>query len=377
MVAFGSLWQLRGPAGDRIFGSARGRAHHLVGQAQCKLGCDGGDPVRPYRQYVRPDPFRTRLYRRLFHDVSELRNGLHVQWKREDKSNDLATIRPADHRRRRDRLWSAMMSKPSLVDSGGAGFLGKRSMQHRCNNGEVAARARLARTWLLPAARFALPAAVAPARGQVVLFVNGAPITELDIAQRAKLIQLTLHKTAPRQEVINDLIDDKIKISVGRRFHLDITSDDVDKQFVEMGGRMRMSKQAFENVLIQAGIDPSIMKDHIKAEISWTTVVQGKFQSRLHVNEKDVLQAMQSDKDAKPGEDEPKATPTGYEYVLRPILVGIGRGAGADAAETRKKEAEALRARFENCESGVPAARALRDVVVRNQIIKPSDDLQD
>jgi len=269
------------------------------------------------------------------------------------------------------------MSKPSLVDSGGAGFLGKRSMQHRCNNGEVAARAGLARTWLLPAAVFALLAAAAPARGQVVLFVNGAPITELDIAQRAKLIQLTLHKTAPRQEVINDLIDDKIKISVGRRFHLDITSDDVDKQFVEMGGRMRMSKQAFENVLIQAGIDPSIMKDHIKAEISWATVVQGKFQSRLHVNEKDVLQAMQSDKDAKPGEDGQKANPTGYEYVLRPILFVIGRGAGADAAETRKKEAEALRARFENCESGVPAARALRDVVVRNQIIKPSDDLQD
>jgi len=258
------------------------------------------------------------------------------------------------------------MSKRSLVDSGAAGCLRKRSTQHRCNNGEVAARAGLARTWLLPAAVFALLVAAAPACGQVVLFVNGDPITELDIAQRGKLIQLTVHKTASRQEVINDLIDDKIKISVGRRFHLDITSDDVEKQFAEMGGRMRMSKQAFEQVLTQAGIDPSIMKDHIKAEISWATVVQGKFQSRLHVNEKDVLQAMQSDKDAKPGEDGQKANPTGYEYVLRPILFVIGRGAGADAAEARKKEAEALRARFENCESGVPAARALKDVVVRN-----------
>ena len=48
------------------------------------------------------------------------------------------------------------MSKRSLVDSGAAGCLGKRSTQHRCNNGEVAARAGLARTWLLPAAVFAL-----------------------------------------------------------------------------------------------------------------------------------------------------------------------------------------------------------------------------
>ena len=269
------------------------------------------------------------------------------------------------------------MAIRSLVGSGTAGLSGNRSTRPRCNNGGAAARAGLARTWLLPAAMVALLAAAAPARGQVVLFVNGDPITELDIAQRRKLIQLTLHKTAPRAEVINDLIDDKIKISVGRRFHLDITADDVDKQFAEMGGRMRMSKQAFEQVLTQNGIDPSTMKDHIKAEISWATVVQGKFQSRLHVNEKDVLQAMQSDKDAKPGEDGQKASPGGYEYVLRPILFVIGRGAGADATEARKKEAEALRARFENCEAGVPMARALKDVVVRNQIIKPSDDLQD
>ena len=181
------------------------------------------------------------------------------------------------------------MATRSLVGSGTAGLSGNRSTRPRCNNGGAVARAGLARTWLLPAAMVALLAAAAPARGQVVLFVNGDPITELDIAQRGKLIQLTLHKTAPRAEVINDLIDDKIKISVGRRFHLDITADDVDKQFVEMGGRMRMSRQAFEQVLTQNGIDPSTMKDHIKAEISWATVIQGKFQARLQVNEKDVL----------------------------------------------------------------------------------------
>jgi peptidyl-prolyl cis-trans isomerase SurA len=228
----------------------------------------------------------------------------------------------------------------------------------------------------LLAALVAALAATAPASAQVVLIVNGDPITALDIEQRGKLVQLTLHKTVSRQELIDDLIDDKIKISVGRRFHLDITADDVDKAFVEMGGRMRMTRQAFEQVLAQNGVDPSIMKDHIKAEISWATVVQGKFQSRLHVNEKDVLQAMEGNKDAKPAEDGQNEKPTGYEYVLRPILFVIGRGAGADVTEARKREAEALRARFENCEAGIPTARALRDVVVREQIIKASDDLQ-
>jgi peptidyl-prolyl cis-trans isomerase SurA len=271
------------------------------------------------------------------------------------------------------------MSTRSLAGSGTVGHLESHPVRHRGENRGTALRTGLARTWLLLGAVIVAFAAVAPAKAQVVLIVNGDPITALDIEQRAKLVQLTLHKTVSRQELIDDLIDDKIKISVGRRFHLDITADDVDKSFVDMGGRMHLTRQGFEQVLTQNGIDPSTMKDHIKAEISWATVVQGKFQSRLHVNDKDVLQAMEGSKDAKPGEDGQKANPEnpkGYEYVLRPILFVIGRGAAADVKEARKKEAEALRARFENCEAGIPTARTLRDVVVREQIVRSSDDLQ-
>jgi peptidyl-prolyl cis-trans isomerase SurA len=233
-----------------------------------------------------------------------------------------------------------------------------------------------------------LPAAAAPplAPGQVVLIVNGEPITNLDIEQRGKLVQLTLRRTAPRQELIDDLINDKIKISVGRRYRLDISEDDVDKAFVEMGGRMRLTRQAFEQVLTQNGVDPAAMKEHIKAEISWATIVQGRFGSRLHVNDKDVRQALETGQDNKPENKDaknekdakpvdPSAAPAGYEYVLRPILFVVARGAGSEATEARKKEAEALRTRFDNCGTGIPAARALRDVVVREQIIKASTDL--
>ena len=39
------------------------------------------------------------------------------------------------------------------------------------------------------------------------------------------------------------------------------------------------------------------------------------------------------------------------------------------------REAEALRIRFDNCDSGLNFARALRDVAVRDQIVKSSADL--
>ena len=60
-----------------------------------------------------------------------------------------------------------------------------------------------------------LPATTARAQ-QVVVIVNGDPITALDIEQRTKLTQLSTHKAPPRQEVLEELIDEKLKIQRGQ-----------------------------------------------------------------------------------------------------------------------------------------------------------------
>ena len=41
----------------------------------------------------------------------------------------------------------------------------------------------------------------------------------------------------------------------------------------------------------------------------------------------------------------------------------------------RKREAEALRGRFQGCEEGIAFARALKDVAVRDQVIRSSADI--
>ncbi len=43
----------------------------------------------------------------------------------------------------------------------------------------------------------------------VAVMVGGEPITSLDIEQRTKLTTLTTHKTPARQEVVQELIDEK------------------------------------------------------------------------------------------------------------------------------------------------------------------------
>ena len=65
----------------------------------------------------------------------------------------------------------------------------------------------------------------------------------------------------------------------------------------------------------------------------------------------------------------------GFEYRLTPIVFVVPRGSPDAVIEARRREAEALRQRFQNCEEGIRFARALRDVAVREPIIRASADL--
>jgi peptidyl-prolyl cis-trans isomerase SurA len=200
----------------------------------------------------------------------------------------------------------------------------------------------------------------------VVLVVNGDVITDYDIEQRTKFNTLSTHKTPVRQEVIEELIDEKLKIQIGRRYKIDLTESDVDSNYADMAKRMRLSPDQLTQTLAQSGIDSKTLKARILADTTWQYIIRGKFQSSLQINEKSVLAEIETQ---KKGDGD-----VGYDYTLRPILFVVPRGNTA-LQESRRKDAEALRSRFINCDTGLPFARSLRDVAIREPITKNSSEL--
>jgi peptidyl-prolyl cis-trans isomerase SurA len=236
------------------------------------------------------------------------------------------------------------------------------------------AKGRTSRAALAVACLIAAAAASSTARAQqVVLIVNGDVITAYDIEQRMKFVMLSTRKPGLRTEVIDELIDDKLKVQFGRRYKIEIPDSDVDTQFAEMGHRMHMTSEQLTQALAQGGVDASTLKAKIRSDTVWQNIVRGKYQGDLQIREKDVLAAIQVDKPDKPDEKEKKEE-VGYEYRLRPILFLVPHGA-AQLTEARQKDAEALRGRFTDCDSGLKYARTLRDVAVRDVIVKSSSDL--
>src|SRR5262249_36113954 len=122
----------------------------------------------------------------------------------------------------------------------------------------------------------------------VAVIVNGAPITTYDIEQRTKFTTLATHKTPGRQEAIEELIDEKLKVQIGQRYKLEVTDSEVDSAYANMSRRMHMTPEQLTGALSHAGVDSGTLKARIRADIAWQQIVRGKFQSSLQVRDKDV-----------------------------------------------------------------------------------------
>src|SRR5712691_929057 len=89
----------------------------------------------------------------------------------------------------------------------------------------------------------------------VVVIVNGEPITALDIEQRSKFIQLSTQKTLPRQEILDELIDEKLKVREGKRWGIDTSDAEVETAYGSMATRMRLNAEQLTQSLAKSGIN--------------------------------------------------------------------------------------------------------------------------
>jgi peptidyl-prolyl cis-trans isomerase SurA len=219
------------------------------------------------------------------------------------------------------------------------------------------------------AAALVLMAGGSPLQAQTVaVMVNGEPITNYDIEQRSKLNFLTTRKQAPRQDTINELIDEKVKVKEGKKFGVEPTASDVDQSYAQMASRMRMPADQLSKTLESQGIRPDTLKARLKAEIVWTSLVRGRFKGSLQVGEKDVAAAAEA-----AGNE--KLETEAFEYQLQPVVLIVPKGSAPALLEARRKEAEALRTRVQTCEEANALFKSMQNATIRSVVTKTSADL--
>ncbi|MGE0061345.1 MAG: SurA N-terminal domain-containing protein [Xanthobacteraceae bacterium] len=220
------------------------------------------------------------------------------------------------------------------------------------------------------AAFFAAAILAAPgvSHAQIVVMVNGSPITALDIEQRMKFERLTTRKNPSRDDVIKLLIDDRLKVFIGKRYGLDVSDSEVDQAVQNMAKRTQSTPAQLEHSLAQQGISINTLKAKVQADLSWSQLVRGRYGASLKIGDAEINSVLRSR-----GID--KTETVGYTYKLYPITVVVPRDASASTVDSKRRIAESLRSRFQTCNEGLRLARSVRDIVVREPITRNSAEL--
>ena len=203
---------------------------------------------------------------------------------------------------------------------------------------------------------------------EVVLLVNGQPITALDIEHRAKFMEMNTHKPPARQEVIDSLIDEMLEIREAKRYAIEPATADVNTAFANVASNMGIDSQKLTQMLVSGGASADTFMLRLRAQMAWAALVRGRYKASLEIPDSDVEAQLELHKPDEKNQ-------VGYEYIMRPILLVVPHGSPDAVYEARKRDADALRARFVNCADGIPFARALPEIAVRDPVNKSSADL--
>jgi peptidyl-prolyl cis-trans isomerase SurA len=188
--------------------------------------------------------------------------------------------------------------------------------------------------------------------------VNGEAITSTDIARRTNFLKVQGVKGGAAKAA-EEMIDQVLKLQAGQNVGIRISTAEVDAAFARFAQSNRMTPKQMNEALNQIGVTPRHFKDYIRASMTWGQVMQVRQRGTAGGNAsmQDIVANMLQKGGAKP---------TSTEYILQQVVFVVPAGERGAKLNQRKREAEALRARFQSCDTTIDFAKGLVDVSVRD-----------
>lgn len=210
----------------------------------------------------------------------------------------------------------------------------------------------------------ALPHGAMAQTSEIRYVVNNTPITSYDIQRRAAFLQLQ-RRGGGQEAAAQELIDQTLRRAEIQRLNIRVSDDDVAQAYQRFASSNNMSVAQMDQIMAQTGVTKQHFLDFIRSQMGWGQALQARARhDQTRMSEQDVVQRM-----LEQGGDKPSAT----EYTLQQVIFVVPPAERGARLATRRREAEAMRARFQGCDTTREFARGLIDVTVRDlgRVIEP------
>lgn len=211
----------------------------------------------------------------------------------------------------------------------------------------------------------ALPNVAFAQASEVRYIVDNTPITSYEIQRRAAFLQLQ-RRGGGQQAAAEELIEQALRRNEIRRLNINISDDDVAQAYQRFASSNNMSPAQMDQVMSQTGVTKQHFLEFIRSQMGWSQALgaRARHDEGGRVSEQEAVQRM-----LQQGGEKPVAT----EYMLQQVIFVVPAAERGARLGARKREAEAMRARFQGCESTREFAKGLMDVTVRDlgRVLEP------
>lgn len=191
---------------------------------------------------------------------------------------------------------------------------------------------------------------------EIKYIVNDVPITSYDIQRRAAFLKLQKRKGDAKEE----MIDQTLRQAEMKRLNIRISDKQVDDAYARFAGSNKLKPEQMDQILSQAGVTASHFKDYIRTQIGWNQALGSRFRAETGgsggTSEQDAVRRMLQQGGAKP---------SATEYMLQQVIFVVPASERGSIGK-RKREADAMRGRFNGCEQTREFSKGLLDVTVRD-----------
>jgi len=130
---------------------------------------------------------------------------------------------------------------------------------------------------------------------EIAATVNKDAISMVDVDDRLRLFFASSgmppteeNMKDGRQQVLDVLIEEQLKIQEAERNDIEITDEEVQQGFTTLAQQNNLEAEQFEEALRQQQIPKQTLLKQIRAQIAWTKVVQSVLRPRINVSENDI-----------------------------------------------------------------------------------------
>ncbi len=141
----------------------------------------------------------------------------------------------------------------------------------------------------------------------VIVSIDNSIITDLDINKEINFLkfinkdQTNNNPELFKKEIINSLIDRKIKDIETNYFKIEVSEKEVENNLYNYLERMKINNEILNSFYNQNEIEKDYLKNIIKIDMKWSKLIRQMYESRLNVNLTEVNRELEK-KDAEDDE---------------------------------------------------------------------------